>query len=164
MRTWLLSGLIIGVVLVGLAGCGGPRITNLPPNVSEQQVQAWYAATGAAKVIAQSTKGLTESVIAVHTADPRVIANDDYQKVLLVLGKTAQAGIHVDSILRQAPNRFAQGTKQQIMATIQPVLAELSRADLEGLFSRSQSPQLQAELVVVRTLTQSLELFSILAP
>lgn len=163
MHRLSLSVLFIGLVTLMIAGCPKTQITNLPPNVTQDRVQAWYAATGAVKVIAESTKGLTDSVVALHNSDPNVISANDYQTILLLLGKTAQAGLHVDSILKRVPNNFEEGTKAQIMAEIQPVIAQLQQADLEGIFSKNQSPRMQAELVAVKTLTQSAQLLFALA-
>ncbi|HTP64171.1 MAG TPA: hypothetical protein VMJ66_02180 [Geobacteraceae bacterium] len=143
--------------MIVIAGCQA-HVTNLPQGVPENEVRAWIAATGAVKVIADSTKGVTDSVIALNAADPKVIPSDDYQKILLVLGKTAQTGIHVDNVLKQAPSKFGDGTKQQILAEIQPLITQMQAADLEGIFSRSQSPRMQAELVTVQTITQSAQL------
>lgn len=163
MHRLSLSVLFIGLMMLGMAGCPKTQVTGLPPNVSQNQVQAWYTATGAVKVIAESTKGITDSVITLNNSDPKVIPANDYQTILLVLGKTAQAGIRVDSILKKAPSNFEKGTKDQIMAEIQPVIAQLQQADLEGLFSKNQSPQMQAELTAVKTLTQSAQLLLALA-
>jgi uncharacterized protein YkwD len=63
MRKVLVPGLMIGLLMMVFAGCPKTQITNLPPNVPQDQVQAWYAATGAVKMIAQSTKGLTDTVV-----------------------------------------------------------------------------------------------------
>ncbi len=155
MRKLSLSVLFIGLVMLGIAGCPKTQVTGLPQNVSENQVQAWYTATGAVKVIAESTQGLTKSVIALHDKDEKLMSANDYQNILVVLGKTAQAGLHVDSVLRKAPSNFGKGTKDQIMAEIQPIVAELKQADMEGIFSKSQSPQMQAELAAVQLLTES---------
>jgi len=163
MRNLLPKLLLIGLVMVVITGCPKTRITDIPTNVSEEQVQAWYAATGIVKTIAETTNGLTDAVIAVNTSDPKLIPSDDYQKILLSLGKAAQAGIHVDSILKQVPDNFGKGTKEQILAEIQPVIEEFRQADLEGLFSRSQSPRLQTELTVLKRLTEATQLLSSLA-
>jgi hypothetical protein len=159
MRNLLPFVLLIALVMAGIAGCPKTRITDIPPNIAEKQLQTWYAATGAVKTIAQTTNGLTDAVIAAHT----LIPDDDYQKILLALGKAAQAGIHVDSILKKVPNNFGKETKEQILAEIQPVIVEIQKADLEGLFSKSQSPELQAELSVLKTLTEAAWLLSSLA-
>lgn len=155
--------LLIVLAMAGIAGCSKTRITDLPPNVSEKEVQAWYAATGAVKIIAETTKGLTDGIIDINTSDPKLIQPDDYQKVLLALGQAAQAGIHVDSILRQAPDSFGKGTKEQILAEIRPIIEQFRQADLEGIFSRSQSPRLQTELTLVKSFTEAAHLLLSLA-
>jgi hypothetical protein len=155
MRTLLSAILLAGLVITGPAGCQSARITDLPPDVSEKQVQSWYAATGIVKTIAETARGLTDAVISVHQSDPELMPDEDYQKILLALGKTAQAGIHLDAILKQAPENFGKETKEQILAEIQPVIEELRKADLEGLFSKNQSPRIQAQLGTVKTLTRA---------
>jgi hypothetical protein len=155
MRTLLSAVLLVGLVITGPAGCHRTQITDLPPGVSQKEVQAWYSATGIVKTIAETANGLTDAVISIHQSDPEVIPADDYQNILLALGKTAQAGIHLDAILKQAPENFGKETKEQILAEIQPVIEEIRKADLEGLFSKSQSPRIQAQLGTVKTLTRA---------
>jgi hypothetical protein len=163
MRHLLSAVLLAGLVLGGMAGCHQTRITDLPPNVSEKQVQAWYAAAGMVKTIAETARGLTDAVISVRQSDPERMSDDDYRKMLLALGKSAQAGIHLAAILKKAPENFGRETKEQILAGVQPVIEELRKADLEGLFSKSQSPRIQAQLATVKTLTRSATLLSQLA-
>jgi len=155
MRNLLPLVVLLVWVMVGVAGCSKTRITDLPLDVSEKQVQAWYAATGIVKTVAETTSELTDAVIAVNTSDPKLLPADDYQKILLALGKTAQAGIHIDSILKQAPDNFGKGVKNQVLAEIAPIVTEIQEADLEGLFSKSRSPQMQAALTTVKTLTKA---------
>ncbi len=154
--------LLGGLLAVLMTGCV-KNISDVPEDINQNQVRTWYTATGAVKVIAESTKGVTESVISINNSDPKIIPPDDYQRILLVLGKTAQAGIHLDAVLKNAPNNFEKGVKDQIMAEIRPVVDELQQADLEGLFSKSRSPRMQTELAVVKTLTQSARLLLALA-
>jgi hypothetical protein len=155
MRNLLSAVLLVGLVITGPAGCHKTHITDLPPGVSQNEVQAWYTATGTVKTIAETAKGLTDAVISAHQSDPEMMPAEDYQNILLVLGKTAQAGIHLDAILKQAPENFGKETKEQILAEIQPVIEEIRKADLEGLFSKSQSPRIQAQLGTVKTLTRA---------
>jgi hypothetical protein len=155
MRNLLSSAVLIILMIVGIAGCSKTRITDLPPDVSEKQVQTWYAATGIVKTIAETTRELTGAVIATNASDPKLIPADDYQKILLALAKTAQAGIHADAILKKAPDNFGKGIKDQILAEIAPVVTEIQKADLEGLFSKSPSPRMQAALTTVKTLTKA---------
>jgi hypothetical protein len=163
MRNLLSAVLLVGLVITGPAGCHKTHITDVPAGVSEKEVQAWYAATGIVKTIAETTKELTEAVISAHQSDPEAMPAADYQEILLTLGKTAQAGIHLDAILRQAPEKFGQGTKEQILAEIRPIIEEIQKADLEGLFSKNQSPQIQAQLETVKTLTRAANLLLQLA-
>lgn len=155
MRTLLSAILLVGLVISGPTGCQSARITDLPPGVSQKEVQTWYSATGIVKTIAETAKGLTDAVISIHKSDPKVMPAADYQNILLALGKTAQAGIHLDAILKQVPENFDKETKEQILAEIQPVIEEIRKADLEGIFSKNQSPRIQAQLNTVKTLTRA---------
>lgn len=155
MRNLLSAVLLAGLVMAALVACHGTRITDVPPGVSEKEAQTWYAATGMVKTIAETARGLTDAVISAHQSDPALIPADDYQKILLALGTSAQAGIHLDAVLKQAPENFGKGTKEQILAEIRPVIEEIQKADLEGLFSRNRSPKIQAELATVKTLTDA---------
>lgn len=163
MRNLLIAVWFTGLMIGGLAGCEQTRITDVPPGISEKQVQTWYAATGIVKTIAKTTKELSDVVISAHESNSELISVGDYQNILLALGKTAQAGIHLDAILRQAPENFGEETKELILAEIQPVIEELQKADLEGLFSKNQSPQIQAQLETVKTLTGAANLLLQLA-
>ncbi len=155
MRNLLSAVLLAGLVMAALVGCHGTRITDVPAGVSENEAQTWYAATGMVKTIAETARGLADAVISAHQSDPALIPADDYQKILLALGTSAQAGIHLDAVLKQAPENFGKGTKERILAEIRPVIEEIQKADLEGLFSRNRSPRIQAELETVKMLTKA---------
>jgi hypothetical protein len=163
MRNILPIAFLIGLMMAGVADCKRIKITDTPQDVSEEQVQAWYAATGVVKTIAETTNGLTDAVIAIKTSDPALIPDDDYQRILQILGESALAGVHVDEILREVPDNFGKGTKEQILALVKPVVEQLRQADLEGLFSKSQSPRLQKQLTVLKRLTDAADLLLSLA-
>jgi hypothetical protein len=163
MRRLLLVILLFGLTMSGFTYCGKTLITGLPDNMAEEELRDWYTATGIVKTIAETTNGLTDAVIAVNNSDPSLIPGEEYQNMLLVLGKTAQAGLHVDNILRQVPDHFGKGTKEKILSEIGPVVEELRKADLEGLFSKTQSPRLKSELTVLKSLTNAIQLLASLA-
>lgn len=133
-RIFILSlcvALVLGLGLV--AGCRKlGHVTNLPQNVTEQEVKDWYAATGALQVIGEYTDDATKAIIKLRGLG---LFKDDarYQLTLTSLGRVSQAGIHARNILNQSPNHFGESEKAQIRGLIESMEQEIQKANTEGL-------------------------------
>lgn len=164
-----LSTLLVLVVIVSMIalmacseiGCASKKVhvVNAPTGTNVSEVAAWYSATGAIHTVALTTEATSAALIQVHAMQVNgkpAIPDDAYQNALLVVGKVAQAGIRIDAILRNSPNTFNAGTKAQVVALLSDATKQLQAADLNGLFSRSQTPQAQAALTQVQLLQSTL--------
>lgn len=123
----------LGILTLLLQGCHRKIVvTNLPPGVSQQQVIDWYTATGALKVIAETSNSAMTSLVQMN----RTGAFPDgpsYVATISAMGRMSQAGLHAKSILEAAPDNFNLGTRQRITGDVQIMLKELETLNQYGL-------------------------------
>lgn len=135
------------VLLVGLCGCYKTTyVVGPPPGVSEAEVNAWYTASGAMSFVAHATTtalGITEKL---HESN--VISGPSRIATLKVLGLIAESGIHATNALKKTPLQFGKDTASQLATITDAMLAELDRADQEGVLGGDDARKQELAMAV----------------
>jgi hypothetical protein len=131
-------------------GCRHTAIVNVPTGVSAKQVQAWYTATGAMKIIGEETDKIVAAVIQAKPAFPD---EQTYQSTLALLGRVAQTGVITANTLKSQPQNFGQPIAQQVGTNIGAINDAFTQANRVGL-TKISNPALAAELQLSVSLIQ----------
>ena len=147
---------LVAVLCMSLATVGCQKkvtVTNLPPGVTQTQVNSYYTAVGISKTIANSADNITDAVIQLNREGifPDGAA---YANTLRSLGKIAQAGKRADAALKEAPQYFGAREKAVVYSLIQDVADELNTVELQSTLG-IKSDQAKATIVA---LTKTIEL------
>lgn len=127
-----LLALALCVAMAG-AGCAAKNTyTNLPPNVTNAQVNAWVSANDDLVALTSVTDGATKAVIAAHNASgPNGSIFPDgpaYVATLNALGRVIQLKIQAEEFLQAVPNDFGQPVATQIATFATQIASQLSTA------------------------------------
>lgn len=123
------SVLSLGLVTATVTGCQKKHIANVPPGVSESQVNDWYTATGAVSIVADNTKAAVDLIVDLNH-NGEFPDGDAYNQTLSVFGGIAQGGIHARNVLSAMPENFNEDTRSQIVDFATTALAELAKWQL----------------------------------
>jgi hypothetical protein len=151
-----------GVLAFMLLSCAAQKtVTNLPPGVTQTQVQQWDSAVQDLDKIAQVTTTLRQTVIALNKQG--VIPDGKvYGEMLTAIGKIDQAQISASSLLRAYPQTWTPGLAAQIQQYVNIISAQLTSITQSGLAgikdtnSQKQVTALIAEITAAVNLVLSL--------
>jgi hypothetical protein len=128
------------VLAVALTGCAARQssITNVPPGVTQAQVQAWDTAVANLHKITVANSTLRQTVISLHsTTDANgnaVFPNGAaYVATLTMIGKIAQTENAAATFLQGVPNSWPASTKAQIAAYMNDIAQTVQTLNTEGV-------------------------------
>jgi hypothetical protein len=134
-QKWLRIGCV--VLMCTLAACASrvKNVTNLPAGVTLKQAQDWDAAVADLHKVASTVAALHKTVSDLHAAsyDGKPVLSDEYYaEALRAFGHIDQLELGAEAVLRQTPQNFSLGAKQQVSAFVQQMAAELQQLNSAG--------------------------------
>jgi hypothetical protein len=121
------------------------QITNLPPGVTQQQVQNWDTAVQTLDKIAVSTSTLRQAIVALHQngviTDAQV-----YGKILTSLGMIDDAQIDAANFLKAQPDNWGSSMQTKVkndLALISAELQAITQQQLLGIKNAGAQQQIQ---------------------
>jgi hypothetical protein len=121
------------------------NITNLPPGVTQTQVQNWDTAVANLDKISTITTALRQAVIGLRTQG--VITDDKvYAAILTSLGKVTLLQVDAANFLKAQPNNWGADTQTKVkndLALIQAELNAITQQQLAGIKNPSAQQQVQ---------------------
>lgn len=133
-RRFAVFAVLLSVFL--LFSCSAQKtVTNLPPGVTQTQVQQWDSAVQDLQKISQLTTTLRQTVIALNKSG--VIPDGKvYVAILTSLGKIDQAQIDASTFLQAQPKNWGASTQTKVqndVALIQQELNTILQQQLAGI-------------------------------
>jgi hypothetical protein len=146
----------IVVVALTLSGCAARQktVTNLPPGVTQTQVQNWDSAVANLDKIAQTVSTLRQAVITLNqttvtdaSGTHKILPDGSpYITTLTAIGKIDQAEIDASNFLKAQPQNWgvdAQTKVKNEMAIIQQEIAAINAQGLTGIRNAGAQQQVQ---------------------
>lgn len=129
---------------VCLAGCAArtKTVTDLPPGVTQQQVQAWDTAVANLDKLSQA---VTTVRVTLMDLNKQGIFPDGphYVTALQIVGKIDQLQISAASVLQQSPQNFNASTKTQVASYLTQISQQLVLLNNEGTTGIKNASSLQ---------------------
>ena len=123
-----------------LPGCAGRKITvtNLPPNVTQAQVQDWVSAANDLKQAQQITHNLQRAVMALRIATDAdgkpVLPTSVYAKALQITARLSVAEIKFGRFLQGVPAKdFSASTKTAALNFTNDILGLIQELNSSGI-------------------------------
>lgn len=137
------------VLACALSGCPArvKNITNLPPGVTQAQVQAWDSEVATLGKIATATSALRQAVISLEkqNAFPDTVA---YVKALQAVAKIDQAELAASAYLKEQPQYFGVPQKAKVQGLLNDIGAQIQGLNLQTLVG-IKNPEHQKQLSAV---------------
>jgi hypothetical protein len=133
---------LCGIFVALTGGCAArtTTVTNLPPNVTQTEVQRWDSAVANLDKIAQTvstlrqlTQALCSATVTTPSGTGPVLATGTCDLLLTDIGKIDQAEIAAAGVLQAVPNTWGASTTSQIAQYTQIITAALSDITANGL-------------------------------
>lgn len=134
-----IKGYVLAVALAVSFGCAARQstITNLPPGVTQAQVQEWDSAIAQLHNIAIANSNLRQAVIRLHATanangNPVLPSGQIYVDLLTAVGKVDQAENAASAFLATVPNNWNQPIKAQVAGYTAAISQALQTLTSEG--------------------------------
>jgi len=136
-------------VSCGLSACAArvKNVTNLPPGVTQAQVQAWDSEVATLGKIATATSSLRQAVISLEKAGafPDTVA---YVKALQSVAKIDQLELAASAYLKQQPEYFGVPQKAKVQGILNDIGSQIQGLNLQTLVN-IKNPDHQKQLSAV---------------
>ena len=134
MKPRLVGTILLLTVALSLSACTKVKqpIVNVPEGISEQEVRAWYEATGYLREIAKNNRLVTEAVIDLR-AHGVLDGGESYHAMLTAFGKIAQLEIQASDYLENWHNQFGEEQSPRFLFFIDEILKQVQEATDNGL-------------------------------
>jgi len=160
MRTRRIA-LVIALAL-SLGGCAARQstVTNLPPGVTQAQVQSWDSAVANLNKIATANSALRQAVIQLHNtndANGNAIfpSGQAYVTTLTLIGQIDQTENAASVFLQTVPNSWPTSTKTQIATYMSGISAALQQLNTQGVTGIKNSNSLNNVNTFISEITSS---------
>lgn len=158
------------VLAFTLTGCAGRKITvtNLPPNVTQQQVQDWVSASNNLKQAQAITHNLQGTIIALHFTVGKdgkaILPNAVYTAALQITAKLSATEIRFGRFLEQVPAKdFSASTKTAALNFTNDILGlvqELNSSGITGIKNPSSLATINNFLAEIRAIITAIRNFT----
>ena len=150
------SWYVVLVVLLMALAIGCPKkpvhVTNLPPGVTETQVQNWYTAVGVVNTISRDSLAVSNALIQLNRQGVFPDGNA-YAAALAAMGRIDRAGMETDTMLRKAPQNFTAAQKDLVLQFAKTASIELQNLQTQ-LALGIRDPNAQKTVTTVMTTLQ----------
>ena len=156
MQRW--KSIAVLCLVVSLSGCAAKtNVTNLPPGVTQSQVQAWNTAVTNLNLIASTVSTARQTVISLNQSGI-FPSGAEYNTTLQVLGKIDTLEISAAAILEQTPQNFSATTKQQVQALVTQISQQLLTLNASGVTGIKNPTSLQTVNNLIAGITSAVAL------
>lgn len=159
-------GLVILCMLLAFfgAGCAArtKTVTNLPPGVTQAEVQAWDSEVAALHKMATITTSVRQAVIALEKdgAFPDTVA---YVNALRAIAKIDQLELAASGYLKQRPEYFGVPQKEKVREIVSEIGNEIEGLNLQSLINIKNGDSKTKLSAVVADLVSAMNLALALA-
>jgi hypothetical protein len=121
-----------GAFLAGGCASRVKNVTNLPPGVTQAEVQNWDKEIAALHKMATITSSLRQGVIGLEKANafPDTVA---YVNALRAIAKIDQLELAASDYLKQQPEYFGQPQKDKVKGILGDIAAEIQTLNVQSL-------------------------------
>jgi hypothetical protein len=151
--------LVVALLCFGCAA-RNQTITNLPPGVTQGEVQQWDSEVAALHKFAVATSSVRQGAIALNK-DGAFPDSSTYVKFLQSIGKVDQLEQAAAEYLKATPQTFGAAQKDKVKGMLGQIATELNSLNEAGLLnvksgkSKDQVTQLLAEAIAAMNLALS---------
>ncbi len=124
---------VVLVLALALAGCASHNtVTNLPPGVSQVQVNNWKSAADNLKMAQDGSHAALEAALNLHNSGA-IKDSPGYGIAITAIGRADQLEIEAAAFLKSVPNDWSQPTKQKLASYTTQILMQLASANETGV-------------------------------